>query len=70
MFTKKWLVDMAERVVWTFLQAFFGTLLALGTTSVDWVILKSALIAAGLAVGKAILASRMGDKDSASTANV
>lgn len=66
MFTKTFLLDAAERVFWTYVQALLGLLLVSGVTSLD--ALQSAAVAAipaALAALKAIVATRFGDPDSA-----
>ena len=66
MFTKAFLLDAAERIFWTYVQAFVGLLLVSGVTSLD--ALQNAAIAAipaALAAVKAIIASRVGDPESA-----
>lgn len=61
------LKDLAERSVWTFLQAFAGVWAALEITGdVDWkATLYAALIAGGIAVAKAVVAFQLGQPDSA-----
>jgi hypothetical protein len=52
------LVDFVERVAWTFVQTFLGTLIALDLTgSVDWSeVLYASLIAGGIAAAKVVIA--------------
>lgn len=68
--------DLTERVVWTFLQAFGAVLVASGWFSVDGVTDLSIVQKAGvggaaavLALLKGVLAKRVGDPNSASTAS-
>ena len=65
MFTVKFLKDMAERVIWTFVQAAAAVLIV----EQDWTpdVLKIALTAGAIAVLKAIVATRIGDDDSAAS---
>lgn len=66
MFTKAFLLDAAERVFWTYVQAFLGLLLVSGVTDLD--ALQTAALAAipaALAALKALIATRFGDPDSA-----
>jgi choline-glycine betaine transporter len=66
MFSRTFLLDAAERVFWTYVQALLGLLLVSGVTSLD--ALQSAAIAAipaALAALKAIIATRFGDPESA-----
>jgi len=69
MFSKAFLLDLAERSVWTFLQTTGALLFVDGATeSVDadfLTKLKVAAIAGLLAVGKGILASRVGNSNTA-----
>ncbi len=68
MLNKTFLRDVAERAVSTYLQAFVGLLIA-GTFTLNIDSVKAAGIAAipaALSVLKSALASRIGDKDSAS----
>ena len=69
MFTRKFAIDLAERVLFTFLQAYAsGALLNLtGVMTLDGQ--KALVIAAGaatLSALKGLLASRVGDETSAS----
>lgn len=54
-------------MIWTFLEAFAGAWLALGAKFSEdvW---QAALIAGVIAVAKAIVSSRIGNKESASSA--
>ena len=63
--SKRWYLDMAERVAWTAAQGFAAVLIVNQEWSVD--VLKIAATAAGIALLKAILATRIGDGDSAAT---
>lgn len=70
MFTKAFLLDMAERSVWTFIQVTGGLLFADGTGAVPMEMpfgekLKIAAIAGLIAVGKAIMASQIGNSNTA-----
>lgn len=68
----RFLIDLAERSVTTFLEAFLALWLVVGDTQADrlftWANTKVALIAGAIAVGKGLLASLRGRKDSASLA--
>lgn len=67
MFTKAFLIDLAERAFATYLQAFIGFLVA-GATEVNLSVIESAGLAAipaALSVVKSMIASRVGDPDSA-----
>lgn len=61
------LKDLAERSVWTFLQAFAGVWAALELTGdVDWqATVYAALIAGGIAVAKGVVAFQTGSPSSA-----
>lgn len=52
--------DLIERVGWTFIQAFVGTLIALNLTGdVAWSeVLYSAAVAGGISAGKVIIAQQ------------
>ena len=65
MFTKTFLLDMLERTLWTFAQASAAVLIV----EQDWTpdVLKVAVTAGAIAVLKAIVASRIGNEDSAAT---
>jgi len=66
MFSRTFLLDAAERVFWTYVQAFLGLLLVSGVTDLD--ALQAAAVAAvpaALAALKAIIATRFGDPESA-----
>jgi len=69
---KSWLIDMAERAAFTFLETFLALVLASGTDWLDLSALRSAgigALAAALAVIKAAIASRTtGDVSPASLA--
>lgn len=62
MFTRRFLLDAGERVVWTFLQAAAASFLVLGFS---WESLVVAATAGGLAVCKVIVASQVGDSSDA-----
>lgn len=65
--SRKFLVDLAERVVATYIQSFLGLLLV--ADAIDIGAVKAALVAAApaaLAVVKGVLAKRLGDPESAS----
>lgn len=68
-FSKAFLLDAAERVVWTFIQTFVGIVTADGFTDKLNLDAKGALIgaaiAAGLSAAKCLLASRIGDSNTA-----
>lgn len=69
MFTRAFLVDAAERVLVTYLEAFFALLITDGLELTDLGALKLAAIAAipaGLAALKAVVASAIGSPTSAS----
>lgn len=70
MFSNKWIKDTAERVSATFAEAFLGLVaLQQATDSFNLDFAKKALAAsviAAAAVLKAAIASKVGDKDSAS----
>lgn len=61
-FSKKYLVDLAERVLFTFAQAAGAVILVSGF-KVD--VIKIALAAGGLAVLKALIARGVGQRESA-----
>lgn len=67
MFNKKFLVDLAERSVWTFLQGFAAVVILSGNFSLD--ALKLGAVAGGLAVLKAVLAYNVGKEDAALPSN-
>lgn len=72
MFTKAFLVDLAERAIATYIQAFIGFLVA-GTTEINISTLESAALAAipaALSVAKSLLASQVGDPATASLVGV
>ncbi len=67
MFSREFLLDAAERVVSTYVQAFITALLLSGVTG--WDAVTAALVAAipaALSALKAVIASRFGDPDTAS----
>ena len=68
MFTKAFLIDLAERAIATYLQAFIGFLVA-GATEINVSTLEAAALAsipAALSVAKSLIASQVGDPASAS----
>lgn len=70
--TKRFWIDMLERSVWTFIQAFFAVWIAFFDADTDQFFngetLKAAVVAGVIAVAKALAASRIGNGNSASTA--
>lgn len=74
MFTKKWLIDTSERVVSTFAEAALGIWIAAGATDLFSVSTAKGAAAAGIIAAaslvKSILAGTIGNKDSASLADV
>ena len=65
MFSATWARDMAERVIWTFIQSAAAVMIVQNDFTPE--ILKIALTAGGIAVLKAIVAMQIGNKDSAAT---
>ena len=67
MFTREFWKDAAERSLWTFIQAFGGFLFASQVLDEsNWQsVLVGALVAGGLAVVKALAATKFGNKESA-----
>lgn len=65
MFTVVFLKDMAERVIWTFIQSAAAVMIVETSWTPD--VLKVAATAGAIAVLKAIVASRIGNEDSAAT---
>ena len=65
MFSQRWARDMAERCIWTFIQSAAAVMIV----EQDWTpdVLKVAVTAGAIAVLKAIVASRIGNEDSAAT---
>lgn len=64
---KKLAIDILERTVWTYIQAFLGMLLAQSVLDVSTLKLAAvAAIPAALAVVKGFAASRVGDPSAAS----
>ena len=66
---KNWLLDAAERVIATYVQAFLGLVIAGGVGAINLGTLRAAAVAAipaALSVLKAIVASRVGSPDDAS----
>ena len=68
MFTKKFWLDAGERAVATFAQALIAVLTVdLTGATIDWkVVVGTALVAAALSVLKSIVATNVGDSQSAS----
>lgn len=64
MFTRQFLLDLLERSVATFAQAFFAAVLLYGSFEVEF--LKLAAVAGGLAVVKSLAATQFGASDSGS----
>lgn len=58
-------LDLLERVSWTFAQGFCAFWIITGAIDADT--LKAGLVAGGLAVAKALLATQIGDQNSAAT---
>ena len=58
-------IDLAERLVWTFIQAFAAEWILTGDFGGD--ALKLGAIAGALAVAKALIATQIGDPASAAT---
>ena len=68
MFTVTFLRDIVERSAWTFVQAFAAAWLVFDRElALDNDTLKTALIAGAIAVAKGIVASRIGNEESAAT---
>lgn len=67
LFSNTFIKDAAERVIVTFAQAYISSAVILGEI-LDFDALKIAAGAAVLSFFKAIVASRIGDEDSASLA--
>ena len=68
MFTKAFLIDLFERALATYVQAFIGFLVA-GATEVNLSVIESAGLAAipmALSVVKSMIASQVGDPATAS----
>lgn len=67
MFSKRWLIDTAERTAATFCEVFVAGLVAGGTLDLSTARSAAlAAVAAALAVIKSALATRSGSSDSAS----
>jgi hypothetical protein len=69
--TRAWLIDAAERIAATFVEAFMAIIIAAGTTSVNMSTVKAAAVAgftAVLSFVKTLAASRVSDPQSASLA--
>jgi len=67
-----YLIDLAERVLWTFVEAFVGVLLLSAADMFTLTVLKSALAAGVIAVLsllKGLGAKAVGDRNSASTSS-
>lgn len=72
MITREFLVDAAERIVATFVEAFIGLLLASESSIIavsTWQAAAVAAIPAVLSAAKAIIARHFGDPESASLAD-
>lgn len=67
MFSKKFLIDLVERSVWTFVQGFAAVVIVQGHFGVD--ALKLGAVAGGLSVLKSILAYNVGAEDAALPSN-
>lgn len=65
MFNKAFLLDLLERSVWTFLQAGSAVLIVDGMDDISMAALKTALVAGGIAVVKGLIASRVGNSNTA-----
>lgn len=69
MFTKSFLIDLLERVIWTFLQAFGAAFLVDNAADQVELSLRDKLIfsatAGGIAVLKCLLATQVGDSNTA-----
>lgn len=68
MFTKAFLIDLAERALSTYVQAFIGFLVA-GATEINVSTLEAAALAAipaALSALKSVIATQVGDPESAS----
>lgn len=63
---KRFYVDLAERVAWTAVQGFAAEWIV--TSTLDAATFKVSAVAAAVAVAKCLLASRIGEPGSASTA--
>lgn len=70
--SKRFVIDWAERIGATFVEAFLALWLVVGDTQADrlltWANTKVALVAGVIAAGKGILGALRGRKDSASLA--
>jgi hypothetical protein len=70
--TKRFWIDMLERAIWTFIQAFLAVWVMFFDANADQFFnaetAKAALVAGAVAVAKALMASRIGNGNSASTA--
>lgn len=62
---KVFYLDLLERVAWTFVQGFLAFWIVTG--DVDWTTLSAAIIAGVISAAKAVLATQIGDKNSAAT---
>lgn len=66
---KNWLLDAAERVIATYVQAFLGLVIAAGLDAMSMSTLKAAAVAAlpaALSALKAVVARTVGSPDDAS----
>lgn len=62
---KVFYLDLLERVLWTFVQGFLAFWIVTG--EVDSETLAAALIAGAISAAKSLLATQVGDKNSAAT---
>lgn len=71
--TKRFFIDVLERSIWTFIQTFLGVWVAFFDANTDGFFngetLKAAVVAAVVAVAKGLIASRIGNPNSASLAS-
>ena len=66
---KNWLLDAAERVIATYVQAFLGLVIAAGLDAISLGTIRAAAVAAipaALSVVKAIIAAKVGSPHDAS----
>lgn len=66
---KNWLIDAAERVISTYVQAFLGLVIAAGLDAMSMSTLRAAAVAAlpaALSALKAVVARTVGSPDDAS----
>ena len=62
---RRFYLDLAERVAWTFVQGFAAEWIV--TAGADLGSVKVAAVAAAVSVAKCLLATRVGEEDSAAT---